>query len=131
MFCGYEAVFGAFAKYSNEGSDRDSECNLPQNPLTQHGLARGARWADAAANGGRCRPAARTVTPAGYLTRSSSLGTTARCRPSVQGADCGGSARPARIRRGVSWRGRAPRPARATAETERQIPRPARTLVGP
>ena len=38
MFCGYEAVFGAFAKYSNEGSDRDSECNLPQNPLTQHGL---------------------------------------------------------------------------------------------
>ena len=38
MFCGYEAVFGAFAKYSNEGSDRDSECNPPQNPLTQHGL---------------------------------------------------------------------------------------------
>ena len=38
MFCGYEAVFGAFAQYSNEGSDRDSECNPPQNPLTQHGL---------------------------------------------------------------------------------------------
>ena len=38
MFCGYEAVFGTFAKYSNEGYDRDSECNLPQNPLTQQAL---------------------------------------------------------------------------------------------
>ena len=41
MFCGYEAVFGAFAKYSNEGSDRDSECNPTQNPLTPHGLGPG------------------------------------------------------------------------------------------